>query len=267
MINDRNDSVIPEKNSASCSGYCSKCNKIHTLPYGTAREKAVWLLRRLEQNGSIELFSDRSITENCPAFSTEPLFSDERGKMFGVLECINSSGKTVWLYGYSGQFNTQWLIPGWVPPLFDVNHFHTIHDPVEARIKALGREIISLPEGTKQRDRLVQKRKRLSQNLMRDIHKLYHLHNCAGDKATLSEVLGTENGKPTGTGDCCGPKLLNYAAVSNLVPISLAEFFFGKENRSQSREHAQFYLPCEKCRPLLGFMLCGAEERRLDFGT
>jgi hypothetical protein len=134
------------------------------------------------------------------------------------------------------------------------------------RIKALGREIAKCPDGSEEKDRWHRERKQISQNLMREIHELYELHNFAGDTATLSGAFGSDKGKPTGTGDCCGPKLLNFAAVSNLIPLSLAEFFFGKETRSQSREHGRFYPPCEKCLPLLGFLLCGIDERRQERG-
>ena len=45
--------------------------------------------------------------------------------------------------------------------------------------------------------------------------------------------------------------------------FGLAEFYWGRENRSGNRRHALFYPSCEeKCRPILGFMLCGLEEAR-----
>jgi hypothetical protein len=66
---------------------------------------------------------------------------------------------------------------------------------------------------------------------------------------------------PTGTGDCCGPKLLAQAAIEGLRPLGLAEFYWGRENRSGSRRHTTFSASCpEKCGPILGFMLCGLDE-------
>jgi len=85
------------------------------------------------------------------------------------------------------------------------------------------------------------------------------VNNFRGQSAILDEVIGSTRNKPTGIGDCCAPKLLNHAALSNLTPVSLAEFYFGRENRSDTRQHGRFYPPCEdKCQPLLGYLLCGA---------
>jgi hypothetical protein len=76
----------------------------------------------------------------------------------------------------------------------------------------------------------------------------------------LSEVF-TGKAMPTGTGECCAPKLLHHAAVHGLTPLGLAEFYIGRENRSATRAHGRFFAPCEeKCRPILGFLLCGLPE-------
>ncbi|MFZ1986822.1 MAG: hypothetical protein WAU91_20595, partial [Desulfatitalea sp.] len=62
-------------------------------------------------------------------------------------------------------------------------------------------------------------------------------------------------------GDCCAPKLLNAAAKQKLAPKSLAEIFWGRTNRSGTRQQGIFYTACpEKCQPILGFMLCGIER-------
>ena len=188
--------------------------------------------------------------------------------MFGVLECLDPSGDTIWLYGFSGQFNGQWQIPGWVPPLFDIEEFTRIHDPVEREIKKTGKSITAATAGSAHQKDLIKQRRQLSRELMNDIHDLYRLHNCLGEKRTLHQAFNHQRGKPTGTGDCCAPKLLNYAALSNLLPLSLAEFYFGKTNRSNSKHHGCFYSPCaDKCQPLLGFLLCGIEKRRQNFAN
>ena len=93
---------------------------------------------------------------------------------------------------------------------------------------------------------------------MKDIHSLYSLTNFRGETKKLSQL--SLNNLPTGIGDCCAPKLLCHAAKNDLVPISMAEFFVGKENRSGTKIHGQFYPACEeKCQPLMGFLLCGLE--------
>ena len=61
-------------------------------------------------------------------------------------------------------------------------------------------------------------------------------------------------------GDCCAPKLINFAAKNKLEPISIAEFYWGQENASGSKKHLHFYGSCEeKCGPILGRMLYGGK--------
>ena len=73
---------------------------------------------------------------------------------------------------------------------------------------------------------------------------------------------------PAGTGDCCAPKLLHAAARRGLHPHSLVEFWYGappntatKQGRhspeGSQRVHKHAYGMCERCRQILGSMLCG----------
>ena len=95
---------------------------------------------------------------------------------------------------------------------------------------------------------------------MRDIHALYRLRNFRGQVAGLEEIFPPGMGIPTGTGDCCAPKLLQYAAEHELLPLGLAEFYWGRKNASKTRRQGYFYPSCQiKCQPILGFMLCGLE--------
>ena len=194
-----------------------------------------------------------------PEFSTDYLFGPARGQMFGVLVCQHSNGTLGTLKAFSGQYDGKWLAKGWVPPLFNVREMKSLCVSVETEIKQLGRDIESSAPGTSQQQQLIKTRRCLSQNLMRKIHDLYMLTNFKGQSAPLVRVFqGTNKGIPTGTGDCCAPKLLDYAARHHLTPLGLAEFFWGRENQSQTRQHKKFYPGCqEKCAPILGFMLCG----------
>lgn len=255
----KNLTTPPDGYNHNCFGYCTCCRTNHSLGLGNARNKALELFRELEKNKTIA----RSVNKLYePLLSTDQLFSEARGKMFGVLECVTKDNCIRWLYSFSGQYNGIWLVDGWVPPLFDVDAFRRINDPVEGQIKAISREIDQAPTMSSSRLNFHKNRKKLSQNLMREIHALYKLHNFRDENITFSDLLGKKASKPTGLGDCCAPKLLNYAALSGLAPISLAEFYFGRDNRSQSRNHGQFYPACrEKCQPLLGFLLCGADKK------
>lgn len=254
----------PEINTIGCSGFCTACGTHHVLPQGQAQEKALMLREELEQKQTLNIFSNcQSLDEEL---STAALYGEERGKMFGVLECQSRSRQTTWLYAFSGQYQGRWVIPGWAPPLFDPDQFERVNTPAEKEIKNLGRE---MQEASDERTRrsLQSTRKARSRDLMIHIHSLYQITNFNGRSVGLDQAFLHSGGKPTGTGDCCAPKLLNLAARSGLVPISIAEFFFGKRNRSETREHGSFYPPCEdKCKPLLGYMLCGADERKHDFG-
>lgn len=245
----------------SYGGYCRRCRTTHVLPPGNARFKAIELIARLERQKSLAL--SVSADAGDPILSTASLFGQARGKMFGVLEGICEDGSITWIYAFSGQYNGHWQVPDWAPPLFDIELFKLLNDPVEQQIKRMGRQLEAEVAGSVQRTLLLQQRRELARRLMIDIHGLYRLHNSLGERRDLASVLITKAGIPTGTGDCCAPKLLNQAARENIAPLSLAEFYFGRENRSQSRRHAHFYPSCtDKCTPLLGFMLCGAAEKR-----
>jgi len=186
-----------------------------------------------------------------PRFSTDYLLGEARGQMFGVLECTAASGSIVVLRAFSCQYNGEWRVDGWVPPVLDVEGFHGIADPVDREIKALDRMITEGREPG-----LVRRRRALSRDLMTRIQGLYRLTNFRGETRPMTEVF--QGGIPTGAGDCCAPKLLNHAALHGLTPLGISEFYWGRENRSGTRKHGEFYPACaEKCQPILGFMLCG----------
>jgi tRNA pseudouridine32 synthase/23S rRNA pseudouridine746 synthase len=102
---------------------------------------------------------------------------------------------------------------------------------------------------------LVQQRKALSQSVLLELYSLYKFRCIDGRTKTFSDIFGSKL-PPTGTGDCCAPKLLNWAFSHDLQPLSMAEFYYGLSNRSGLREHKAFYGPCDdKCQPLLKHML------------
>jgi len=193
-------------------------------------------------------------------FSTEYLLGPARGQMFGVLECENRQGEIIILRAFSGQYNSVWAVDGWVPPVFDVAAYDRIMVAGDLRIKDLGQKIESETAEKSLVRELKEKRKKLSRSLMKELHLLYDLPNFRGESRPLVDFFKHLNGPPTGAGDCCAPKLLCHAARNNLRPLGLAEFYWGRENPSGSRQHGHFYSSCEdKCLPILGFILCGAE--------
>lgn len=104
---------------------------------------------------------------------------------------------------------------------------------------------------------LKQQRKALSQQLQRQMYTAYRLTNFAGLSRSLEDVvLGA--GIPTGTGDCCAPKLLHAAAVLGCRPLAMAEFWWGQPSADGRKHAGQFYGACEeRCQPLMGFLLSG----------
>ncbi len=241
--------------TSDCAGFCRDCGRDHRLPAGPAVPFALKLMAELERAGSIGL----GLTCD-PRLNLDYLFGPARGQMFGIMVCRDRAGREEVLKAFSGQYNGVWEVPGWVPPVVDPAEFQrTIRDD-EPRIKALTARIEGLASEDQLRRRLFVERRDLSQDLMRRIFGLYRLTNFRGQTRSLTEAfLG--GGMPTGTGECCAPKLLHHAATHGLVPLGLAEFYVGRENRSATRRHGQFFAPCEpKCRPILGFLLCGLDE-------
>lgn len=252
----------------TCKGYCKKCGCEHQLTQGNSASFAKQLMEKLEQYENIDFFSG-NFKSQC---TTAPLFGDARGKMFGVLECINRDEKPVVLYAFSGQFNGVWEVEGWAPPLFSMDTFHQVHDHIEQDIKKLTKKIERLqtaPPPTYPGDKkektiqhLTVERRNLSRKLMQDIHTIYKLHNFCGHSASLAEAFLHDSNMPTGTGDCCAPKLLNLAAKQELTPKGMTEFYWGRTNKSATKIHTTFYPSCkEKCEPILGFLLCGIKNR------
>jgi tRNA pseudouridine32 synthase/23S rRNA pseudouridine746 synthase len=100
-------------------------------------------------------------------------------------------------------------------------------------------------------------RKTLSRQLQAQLHTAYSLTNFMGQTRSLQQVVA-HGSMPTGTGDCCAPKLLHYAATHGLKPIAMAEFWWGKPSASQDKVPGAFYGACaERCQPLMGFLLSG----------
>ncbi len=243
---------------SSYACFCSSCGSDHTFPGGECRLFAQALMERLSARKDIG--SNSLGPGGTNRLSTDPLFGESRGKMFGVMECLAADGATVFCKAFSGQFNGLWLVEGWAPPLFDLDEWTRVNTGPELTIKRLSREIQACRDEHARRN-LQRERRDLSRRLMKDLHALYQLTNFRGLTLPLTDIFPDKTGIPTGTGDCCAPKLLNFAATHNLLPIGMSEFYWGRENRSANRRHGHFYLPCiEKCRPILGFMLCGLRE-------
>lgn len=173
------------------------------------------------------------------------------GKMFGVL-VVQTEGRLAYLRAFSAMLDGERTIAGFVPPVFEGDAMPIGHNRAE------------------------------SQRLQRLIFSQYWFANSAGEKKNLLDIFAHEKqilseeeffaksqiinhksqitNPPSGAGECCAPKLLQYALSHGLKPLALAEFWVGAPPRNELRREGCFYPPCSgRCRPILRWML-GAES-------
>lgn len=85
----------------------------------------------------------------------------------------------------------------------------------------------------------------------------------AGDATASDATAGGSSTTllpPAGSGECCEPKLLQYALSHGLRPVSMAMFWWGESPRGEVRHHLQCYPACNgKCKPILRWMLQGID--------
>ena len=115
---------------------------------------------------------------------------------------------------------------------------------------------------TQQISSLKHARKNQSAALQQQLFDQYVFLNVKGEKKNIGELfLKTFSNKPpAGAGECAAPKLLQYAFLHGLQPITMAEFWWGQAPKSEIRVHGQYYPACRgKCGPILAHMLDGIE--------
>lgn len=188
-----------------------------------------------------------------------------QGKMFGVLVCKGERLKVIgdsYLAAFSAMLDGSYYHEGFVPPVL-----------TSEGVKELTNE--GMPVGHSREE---------SQRLQRLLFANYRLLNGLGESKNLLEIFADEkpilqpeeffskssiiNHKssmsealpPSGAGECCAPKLLQYAFSHNLKPIAMAEFWIGAPSKTEVRQEGVFYPPCSgKCVPILRHMLQGIE--------
>lgn len=123
--------------------------------------------------------------------------------------------------------------------------------------------------------RLKQLRKQLSDALQQWLFSQFRMLNQEGKSKDLLEIFRDEALKeypqaaiatsriaalkmvpPAGSGECCEPKLLQYAYQHGYKPLQMAMFWWGESPKEEIRHHLQFYPACNgKCKPILHWML------------
>lgn len=171
-----------------------------------------------------------------------PEWSEEisRGKMFGVL--VVEGG---FMAAFSGTLGGKTIQPYFVEPVYDLMEPDSYFKQEEQRISQLNKE----GEDTRQH----------SITLQRWLFSQYRFLDARGQEAGLDSLFAGTT-PPSGTGDCCAPKLLQAAYRRHLRPLCMGEFWMGASPKGEIREEGRFYPACSaKCKPLLRHMLQGLD--------
>ena len=203
------------------------------------------------------------------------------GKMFGVLvvemgdgRCLMDDGRCLmddgrWMMGdgrgkryhflaaYSGLLAGRNDWPYFVPPVYDAQQPDGYFKTREREISLVAHHS---PESSKE----------MSQELQAWLFHQYRLLNARGEVKDLVDIWQEYYCRPKlrqkyplppgGTGDCCAPKLLQYAYQQGLHPVCMAEFWWGATTKTELRHHLNYYPACRgKCLPVLTWMLQGLD--------
>lgn len=187
---------------------------------------------------------------------------DGHGIMIGVLVCTATDGSEIVLYTVSGNsLVIEGRVPDWmyVPPIVPAEEIARALAPNDRRIHELTAELKAAPESD--RRCISGERAALTAESLRAVHALYRFHCIDGTVRSLGGICAErafqsrrEKLPPTGTGDCCAPKLLDYAFARSLRPVSMDEVYYGRP--SINKISGTSYPPCdERCGIILPAML------------
>lgn len=151
------------------------------------------------------------------------------------------------LAAFSGLLDGKNRQQGFVPPIFDLQQPGQYFQQEDA-------EISQMPDSEAKSLR--------SRNLQLWLFNQYAVLNANGKSRTLTDIFDHETCRipPSGAGECCAPKLLQYAYSHNLHPLCMAEFWMGASPRGELRYDGDYYPACQaKCKPILRHMLQGLD--------
>lgn len=211
---------------------------------------------------------------------------DGHGVMLGSLVCWdNQNQKRVVLYAVSGNYveistdknsitqNDEIFVPSLVSPEkitealqeYD-EEIHNLTNVINEKSKLLKDKNFSSSDGKNSNPEvenlqneistLKKQRSTLTDESLNRVFDLYSFTRWDKTNITLQEIISEHKGKlpPTGTGDCCAPKLLSYAFEHNLEPVSMDEVFYGRDSNNKSNGIS--YPPCdERCGYILPYIL------------
>ena len=253
---DFNEKDIPE---VSYGGICPYSKRfLSLLPDKNSMNAAKILMRYLISNRG----DDQPIRVDW-------LYEPANGKMFGVLVCRTAKNEIRFLRAFSGEWEGGELPDGLVPSSGFTHEYAKERKIAEKKIKGLSQqieELKSLPNRLSIRKEIEKKklsRGNLSRKLTNKIHDAYRFENALGEILHLRDIFNNNALPPTGMGDCCAPKLIQYAIRQNLEPLSMIEFWWGASSKVHPRLEGHFYSACKpKCYPMLGFLLRGVKAAK-----
>ena len=196
-----------------------------------------------------------------------------QGVMLGSLVCADKDGTKIVLKAVSGisfqlvekkKLKNQIV----VPPVVSAKRIKRALSKNDRKIHSLTKRIFVLSEKLKKssaslNDKKNQKfaekkrifsdwRKKLCMESLEKVFSLYEFHCANGKTKKLLEICN-KNLPPTGTGDCCAPKLLDYAFKNSFKPLSMMEVFY--DEKTDFHNLVPVY-PCEeRCSLILPEML------------
>ncbi len=105
---------------------------------------------------------------------------------------------------------------------------------------------------------LKQLRRQKSDDLQRWLFNHFVMLNGREQRRALLDIFSTL--PPSGSGECCEPRLLQYAFAHGMRPLSIAMMWWGESPHKEVRHHGQYYPACNKrCKPILQWMLQGID--------
>ena len=107
---------------------------------------------------------------------------------------------------------------------------------------------------------LKKEREQRSIVLQRWLFEHFEMLNANGESKNVLNIFGKNMTPPSGSGECCAPKLLQHAFKMGYKPLSMMEWWWGASPKQEIRKHWQHYPACNsKCKPILGWMLKGLD--------
>ncbi|MBK9167884.1 MAG: hypothetical protein IPM24_10510 [Bryobacterales bacterium] len=173
------------------------------------------------------------------------------GKMLGALVCKNAKDELVVLWAYSGE-----IADGWREANATVSRLQKALQeekdlPKRGELEKLLKEAETLRDHAGKEDAL-------KEELVRKYWS--HAIPQTGPDAVLRSAAGgiesieklNHGNKKTPHGVCAAPKMIQQAHQKGLVPIGMAEAWFGGGDNA----HGEFVASCETCMKNVGFQLC-----------